>query len=229
MAVLPHITEWRAEDFSRVSTFAMVLMATLFVCLGRGVKVPTFRLLLLLALLFMGLQHVRHQLVLAAIAPLLLAGPLAEALGHEPAKPRPSRALLIGFGVGCALLLGVRLALPLQRVDGVNSPVSAVESAPAELRSQPVLNGYGLGGYLIYKGVKPFIDGRADMYGDAFSVAYFQAVEPDPVALRKLLADYRVAWTIFTPDDPVVALLDMDPAWRRIHADPYAVVHQRVD
>ncbi|RRN66122.1 hypothetical protein [Caulobacter sp. 602-1] len=229
MAVLPHITEWRAEDFSHVSTFAMVLLATLFVCLARGVKVPTVRLLLLLTLLLMGLQHIRHQLVLAAIAPLLLAGPLAEALGHEPARPKPSRALLAGFGVACVLLLGARLALPLQRVDGLNSPVAALDSVPAELRTQPVLNGYGLGGYLIYKGVKPFIDGRADMYGDAFSKRYFQAVEPDPVALRKLLADYRVAWTIFTPDDPVVALLDQDPAWRRIHADPYAVVHRRVD
>ncbi|WP_395444786.1 hypothetical protein [Caulobacter sp. UC70_42] len=229
MAVLPHITEWRAEDFSHVSTFAMVLLATLFVCLGRGVKVPTVRLLLLLTLLLMGLQHIRHQLVLAAIAPLLLAGPLAEALGHEPARPKPSRALLAGFGMACVLLLGARLALPLQRVDGLNSPVTALDSVPAELRTQPVLNGYGLGGYLIYKGVKPFIDGRADMYGDAFSKRYFQAVEPDPVALRKLLADYRVAWTIFTPDDPVVALLDQDPAWRRIHADPYAVVHRRVN
>lgn len=229
MAVLPHITEWRAEDFSHASTFAMVLLATLFVCLGRGVKVPTVRLLLLLTLLLMGLQHIRHQLVLAAIAPLLLAGPLAEALGHEPARPKPSRALLAGFGMACVLLLGARLALPLQRVDGLNSPVTALDSVPAELRTQPVLNGYGLGGYLIYKGVKPFIDGRADMYGDAFSKRYFQAVEPDPVALRKLLADYRVAWTIFTPDDPVVALLDQDPAWRRIHADPYAVVHRRVN
>lgn len=229
MAVLPHITEWRAEDFSHVSTFAMVLLATLFVCLGRGVKVPTVRLLLLLTLLLMGLQHVRHQLVVAAIAPLLLAEPLAEALGHEPARPKPSRVLLAGFGVACVLLLGARLALPLHRVDGLNSPVTALASVPAELRTQPVLNGYGLGGYLIHKGVKPFIDGRADMYGDAFSKRYFQAVEPDPVALRKLLADYRVAWTIFTPDDPVVALLDQDPAWRRIHADPYAVVHRRVN
>ena len=228
MAVLPHITEWRAEDFSHVSTFAMVLLATLFVCLGRGVKVPTFRLLLLLALLFMSLQHVRHQLVLAAIAPLLLAEPLAQALGHEPARSKLSRPLLIGFGVACVLLLGVRLALPLQRVDGLNSPVTAIESLPADLKTKPVLNGYGLGGYLIYTGVKPFIDGRADMYGDAFSVAYFKAVAPEPVALRKLLADYHVAWTIFTPDDPVVALLDKDPAWRRIHADPYAVVHQRI-
>lgn len=229
MAVLPYIAEWRGADFSHLSPFALALLATLFVCLGRGVKVPVFRLLLLLALLLMSLQHVRHQLVLAALAPLLLAEPLARALGHPPAEPRPPRALLAGFGLAFVLLLGARLALPLQRVDGLNSPVTAVDSVPAALKARPVLNGYGLGGYLVYKGVRPFIDGRADMYGDAFSIRYFQAVEPDPVALRKLLADYDVAWTIFTPDDPVVAVLDADPRWRRIHADAYGVVHQRVN
>ena len=228
MTVLPHITEWRPQDFSHVTTFMIALLATLFVCLGRGVKVPPVRLLLLLVLLFMALQHVRHQLVLAAIAPLLLAAPLAEALGHERRAARTSRAWLVGFGVACLALAGLRLALPLQRVDGLNSPVTALDSVPAELKARPVLNGYGFGGYLIYKGVRPFIDGRADMYGDAFSAAYFAAVSPDPAALEKLARDHRVAWTIFTPDDPAVTVLDADPAWRRIHADRQAVVHRRV-
>ncbi|MET3665469.1 hypothetical protein [Caulobacter sp. 1776] len=228
MTVLPHIQEWRAQDFSHVSTFVIALLATLFVCLGRGVKVPPIRLLLLLAVLFMALQHVRHQLVLAAIAPLLLARPLAEALGHERRDTRMARAWLIGFGVAVLTLAGLRLTLPLHRIDGLNSPVTALEHVPADLRAQPVLNGYGLGGYLIHQGVRPFIDGRADMYGDAFSADYFKATSPDPAALESLARRYRVAWTIFAPDDPAVAALDANPAWRRIHADRQAVVHRRV-
>jgi hypothetical protein len=35
-----------------------------------------------------------------------------------------------------------------------------------------VLNTYGFGGYLIFSGVRPFIDGRSDMYGDAFFMRY---------------------------------------------------------
>lgn len=229
MAVLPHIVEWRPEDFSRVSTFQVAVLAALFTTLSRGVKVPPVRLLLLLGLLVMAVQHTRHQLVLAALAPLLLAPPLAAALGQEPAKVRPPRALWTGFGLACAALLAVRLALPLQRTDGLNSPVTALEHAPAELRAKPVLNGYGLGGYLIYKGVKPYIDGRADMYGDAFSAEYFRATSPDRAALDKLVRDHRVAWTIFAPDDPAVAALDADPAWRRLYADAHAVIHRRAD
>lgn len=228
MAVTPHIVEWRAEDFSRVSTFAIALFAALFVGLGRGVKIPPVRLLLLLGLLFLGLQHIRHQMVLALVAPLLLARPLAEALGHEARTVRPSRALLVGFGAACLLLAGVRLTLPLPRGDGLNTPATALASVPADLKARPVLNGYGFGGYLIDQGVRPFIDGRADMYGDAFTAAYFHATDGDAPALEALARRYRVAWTIFTPGDPAVAVLDADPAWRRIHADPYAVAHERV-
>ncbi|NQE63194.1 hypothetical protein [Caulobacter sp. RHG1] len=228
MKILPHIVEWRSEDFSQLSAFAIALLATLYVCLSRGVRVPPVRLLLLLAMFYMSLQHVRHQLVLAVLAPLILAAPVGQALGHAREAARPSRALLAGFAVACVLLLGLRLALPIQRVDGPTSPVTALAHVPADLAAQPVLNGYGLGGYLIAKGVRPYIDGRADMYGDAFTEAYFQAVEPDPAKLKALLETHRIAWTIFGPEEGGVKLLDADPKWRRIYADRYAIVHQRV-
>ena len=35
-----------------------------------------------------------------------------------------------------------------------------------------MLNAYSFGGYLIYAGVKPFIDGRADMFGGEFMGLY---------------------------------------------------------
>ena len=228
MKILPHIVEWRAEDFSELSAFAIALMATLYVCLGRGVRVPPVRLLLLLALFFMSLQHTRHQLVLAMLAPLILAAPIGQALGHARETARPSRPLLAGFAVAVVLLLGLRIALPVQRVDGPTSPITALAHVPADLAAQPVLNGYGLGGYLIAKGVRPFIDGRADMYGDAFTEAYFKAVEPDPAALEALLAKHRIAWTILGPEEGTVKLLDADPRWRRVYADRFAVVHRRV-
>lgn len=227
MKILPHIVEWRSEDFSQLSPFAIALLATLYVCLGRGVRVPPVRLLLLLALFFMSLQHVRHQLVLAVLAPLILAAPIGEALGHETRRARSPRVLLAGFAVACALLTALRIALPITRVDGPTSPVTALAHVPRDLATRPVLNGYGLGGYLIFKGVRPFIDGRADMYGDAFTEAYFKAVEPDPAALEALLARHRIAWTIFGPEDGSVKLLDADPRWRRVYADRYAVVHRR--
>jgi hypothetical protein len=226
---LPDIVEWNPEDFTKLSGFQVALAATLFVCLSRGVKIPPVRLLLLLLLTYMAIEHRRHQLVLAAVAPLLLAEPLAIALGQTPQTRQPVRpALLAALAVVLVLLVGGRLLLPVTRPDSPSTPAAALAHVPADLARQPVLNDYGFGGYLIFKGVRPFIDGRSDMYGNAFSADYFKATRPDAPALRRLLGQYHVAWTILSPSDPTVAVMDAEPGWRRLYADPTAVVHQRI-
>jgi hypothetical protein len=227
MSALPGITEWRAADFSKPSIFELALLTALFVGLGRGVRIPVARLLLLLLLLHMSLQHVRHQLVLALVAPLILAEPLAAALGHAPSRARLGRGLAAGCVALAVALVGVRLALPIVRSDGINSPVTAVARLPRDLASQPVFNEYGFGGYLIYKGIRPFIDGRSDMYGDAFTRNYFAADTADAAALDAFLARHGVTWTILAADNPIVSVLDHDPHWARIHTDAVAVIHRR--
>ena len=74
-------------------------------------------------------------------------------------------------------------------------------AVPAALRAEPVLNDYGFGGYLIGAEVRPFIDGRADMYGDAFLDLYGKIVGGDSDALEPTLKRYAIAWTIFAPSE----------------------------
>ena len=88
-----------------------------------------------------------------------------------------------------------------------------------------MLNDYSFGGYLIFSGVQPFIDGRADMYGDAMLGLYRKLVGGDPEAISDTLKRYRISWTIFAPDARIVALLDREPGWRRLYADRTAIVH----
>ena len=74
---------------------------------------------------------------------------------------------------------------------------------------------------------RTFIDGRNDMYGDAFFSAYLQAVRPDRARLMALLDKYKVRWTILDAGYPAVQILDLTPGWKRLYADKYAVVHVR--
>ena len=232
MTSLPGITEWRPADFSRPGTLEIALFVGLFVMLQRGVRIPPLRLALLLLLLHMTLQHTRHQIVLAAVGALLLAEPLGAALaGSSPRAAGPSNGVARRWTLGCALavlvLSGARLAIPIVRVDGPTAPVTALQHVPAALAVQPVFNDYGFGGYLIWRGVRPFIDGRSDMYGDAFTQAYFRTERPDSTALDALLQRWKVTWTILAANDPAVAVMDRKPGWRRLYADRYAVVHVR--
>jgi hypothetical protein len=91
-----------------------------------------------------------------------------------------------------------------------------------------VLNTYSLGGYLVFRGIKPFIDGRADMYGDDFFSRHMSVMRGDAAAFDKVAAQYHLDWTILQPREPLASQMDSKPGWRRIYSDRWAVVHARV-
>jgi hypothetical protein len=203
------------------------LLSALFV-LGSGkVKVPPIRLLLLLGLVWLALAHTRHQMLLGVAAPILLSGALAKSW---PAKNQSSPPFFAAFAAFVLVaLVAVRLMIPVARTDDPVSPVSALAHVPRFMRETPVLNGYGFGGYLIWNGVKVFIDSRADLYGDLYLRNYADITSPDKDALAAALASHHVHWTIFPREAPVVKLLDATPGWRRFYSDKFATVHVRED
>jgi hypothetical protein len=168
--------------------------------------------------------------VLAMVAPLLLAAPLGQALapaGPAPERRKASMAAALALAFAAAALVGLRASWPLTRADGPMTPAAALDHVPPALREHPVFNTYGLGGYLIFRGVKPFVDGRNDMYGDAFMARYLRIEGGDEAALAEVVAQDRIDWSLTAPGEPVTAALDQLPGWRRIYADRYAVVHVR--
>jgi hypothetical protein len=236
MNSLAGVTEWRPASFDHITPLEISLLAVLFLALSRGLRLPVMRLLVLLGLLHMSLQHSRHEMLLAVVGTLLLARPLAVALGGEALggeaigaddPDHPARWPLAVASLLALALVGVRLAAPLVRTDGVTSPISALEHVPSALAAQPVFNDYGFGGYLIFKGVRPFIDARTDMYGDTFVNHYFRAERPDLRVLDDTLVRWKISWTLLQPSDPVVDVLDHRPGWRRLYSDRYAVIHVR--
>ena len=231
MTRLQDIVEWKSTDFSHLTTFEMALLTSLFVLLYRGVKVPLMRLATVLGLLYLTLHETRHQMVLAVVAVLLLAEPLGQALGgpSETAAERWPPALRKGLMAALALafiaLVGARFLVPATLTEGVTAPIAALNHVPETLRRQPVLNEYGMGGYLLFNGVPVFIDGRADMYGDDYFGAYVDALKPDQAKLKALLARYKVRWTILRAENPALPAMDAMPGWKRLYADKWAVVH----
>jgi len=230
MKTLNGIVEWLPSSFARMSEFQAAILLVLLVCLSRGVKVSVFRTVLLLVILHMALTHQRHTLVLAMIAPLLLAEPIGRGFGRD--SPRPLRSGLAAaavFAAGALIMVGVRVSDPVVRNDAVTTPKTALAHVPAALRAKPVLNTYSFGGYLIFNGVRPFIDGRSDMYGDALFTRQMSLVRGDPAAFDEAVKDYGLAWTILAPREPLVRQMDAKPGWKKIYADRWAVVHARVD
>ena len=123
--------------------------------------------------------------------------------------------------------LVVRIALPLGPERTGAAFASTLDHVPEALRSQPVLNDYSLGGQLIFQGVRPFIDSRADLYGDAFLARYRRITEPDRHALEAALSEYAIRWTIFPSGQRIIPVLDSLPGWRRLIEINGRVIHVR--
>lgn len=107
------------------------------------------------------------------------------------------------------------------------TPENALRSVDVA-KAGPILNEYSFGGYLDFVGIAPFIDGRSELYGEAYLLRYDRAVNlqnlPD---FEKLLDEYRISATLLAPSTPAVALLDRSSGWQRLYADSVAVVHTR--
>lgn len=230
MKHIANIGEWAPPDFQTLQPLELALMATLYVALTRPLQVPIPRLLTLIGLLHLALHHGRHQMLAGIVGAILLAKPLGKALDDKPgesaAGTSPRNWVFAGAAIA-VLLTAIRLIHPLVRTDDRVSPMTALNHVPVEIRQTPVLNSYEFGGYLIFSDIKPFIDGRAEMYGDNFVFDYLSALSPNRAAFQRIVDKYGIRWTILSPGSPALDMIDALPHWRRLYADRFAVVYIR--
>lgn len=229
LALLPYIHEWLPLVPSEAVPFEIFLLVGFFALLARPTQVPSVRLLLLLATLHLSFQHMRQANVFVVVATLVAAAPIARGW-NERTTARPLSSYRVIALVALLLALGLaatRIAHPIERADSGGVPASALRALPPELRSRRVFNEYSFGGALILAGIPAYIDGRSDMYGDAFSIDYFKVAKGDRRRWRAADRRWRFGWTILPPTNPLVPMLDADPAWRRTYADETGVIHVR--
>ena len=231
MKALNTIAEWRPTDFNEFYPIKMWIFFMLGAVLFRGLRVPIFRIILLLGLLQMTLTHVRSAEHLGFIVPILVAHAIAEQWSDAPTKrsvsaERSNSRMIILSGlvaVGAMVILWARDVAP----NSSHSPEGALKAARQAGVSGNVLNDYNFGGFLIFNHIPVFIDGRADMYGDEFIERFKQAqiggkYESD---FSEILSEYDIGWTISVPGKALAESLDKLSGWKEIHRDKYAIVH----
>ena len=231
-AALTTVTEWRSQDFSHLGAFEMVLLGAFAFVVYRGVTLPWLRIVMILGVLHLGLSQVRHADLLGMLAPIFLARPLAKQFAAIAVTRMDTAARFAAWPAAAALCLLIGVTGLASLRDNVSpsdkiTPANAVRSI-GMAKAGPVLNDYDFGGYLDFVGIPPFIDGRGELYGEAYMLRHDRALSlqnlPD---FLRLLDEYRIRTTLLTPSTPAVALLDRLPGWRRVYSDDVAVVHSR--
>lgn len=225
---LASIDEWQSPSFHAVNPVEIAVLTTVFFFIWRGARISAVRLVLLLALTHLWLEHARYGMLLGIAGAIVLVQPLSITLQSSPGAERPSRYQRLVFAGGGVLLVmfaALRILFPIALREGPSSPTTAVAAVPASLAAMPVFNNYAFGGLLIFDGIKPLVDSRADFYGDTYLGEYSRAINADKATVDALFTKYNVAWTILEPGDPLVAAMNRRPGWHRLYADQYAIIH----
>jgi len=225
------IKEWMPTDFSSLSRFELCIMVLLAGALFHGIKLTPPRIALVLGLLHMALSHVRNHEVFVLLFPLVVLTPLAEQLkfprleagGKNNFAWPPVAIMVVVFVVGAVTAAARANYEPRP----AHSPAAAVDILKAR-HFKHVLNQDAYGGYLIWRGVPVFIDGRAELYGEEYALKYFDATFlKDVNALFDILKSYDIDAVLLNKDTPASVLLDHVDGWQRIYADDHTVLHAR--
>ena len=222
------IYEWMPVDFGYFGPFEACILAAIAGALYCGVRLTAPRIILVLGLLHMALSHVRNVEIFALLAPLVVLTPLASQFAFEPAR---FARLALPAAAGLAFIVAAS-TLAFAATHRFEAPASQAPAAALDVVKQRnakrILNDLPFAGYFISKGIPVFVDGRAELYGERFVMAYYRAMQlKDVNVLLDLLKRHDIDATVLMPETPAVSFLDHASGWQRIYADGHAVVHMR--
>jgi hypothetical protein len=220
LSILPLIGEWHASTPSNSGIFYGLLLCGLGGVLWARVRFPVGRLLLLLVMLTLAFAHVRHQSSFAILAACIIPT-------LWPSQPLETKVPYWALA-GALPFLIVRGALPIVPPMNSGNPWRMIAAVPEELKSRPVFNEYSFGGPLILSGIKVYIDGRAEMYGDAFVTAYSQMTKNDFDAFNRTVSKFNIQWVMLPlAEKYLVREITKSGSWCEIYRDQLGIVAVR--
>jgi hypothetical protein len=243
-AMRAYIQEWHSPDFHQAGFWPFAAMMALGV-LGWlfSQQRPTMtELLLFFGTAAAGLMSARNIPLFAVISAPIVARHFLSSCsslriypvltGSEPA-PRLRRTTavinwaLLSVALGMTVLwTAMRLAENEEAVRRTY-PVAAVDFLERERLSElHGYNSYNWGGYLIWRKIPVFVDGRADVYGDEFLTYYRQAFTGG-TRWSEPLDDFDVAWVLTESGSVLSSLLTASGRWNEVYRDELATVYQR--
>ena len=238
------IQEWASPDFHKA--MYLPLMILLLSTFGAMALSPTRSRLgeicLVLITALGALRSVRHIPIFSLFAAPVLAKHLwaiarergwDKLLTGAEARPNAIKLLINVVLLLAPLALGVsriwHFASHQQNYESLRNPVAAVEFLKSQQLPGPIYNRYGWGGYLIYQlypEYRVYIDGRADVYGDAFFAEAMRTYD-GAGDWAGSLDRYGVKTVLISPDAPLASLLRNDQSWKVVYEDDDAIIFSR--
>ena len=238
------IQEWASPDFHKTTYLPLaILLLSTFAAMALSPKRPRPGEIFLVLITALGaLRSVRHIPIFSLFAAPVLAKHLwaiakergwDELLTGAEARPDGLKLLINIILLLAPLVLAVtrvyHFASHQRNYEKLRNPVAAVEFLKSQHLPGPIYNRYGWGGYLIYElypEYRVYIDGRADVYGDAFFTETMKVY--DGVGNWKEPLDrYGIQTVIIDTDVALSTALRNDNEWSNVYEDDQAVIFRR--
>jgi hypothetical protein len=250
------IQEWQSPDFHLVwqQPFLILLLLTILALARSGRRADLTDLALLALWTASALLAVRNIAIFAIIAvPILVrygtaawerqlnswqelewAQPWLRAGGRPLASSQKLGILnwLLLTLVAVAALSRIYLQLTPAAIEEsirASLPVDAVTYVQDQHPPGPMFNSYNWGGYLLFTlwpDYPVFVDGRTDLYDDAFLRQYLTLYLADD-GWEALLDQYKIRLVVVETNSVLAKFLRLDPAWHEAYDDEMAVVFTR--
>jgi hypothetical protein len=246
------IQEWQSPNFHLpgAQPFLWLLFATGATVIASRRPANLTDLLLVGGVAYLGLVTWRNAALLAVVAPPVLTRHLVEGwndfrerhpawgrrLRLSTATPRGPMLMLnwiLLVTVALAALGKAALAWPLAANEVVLAKSVPVAAADFVRRTHPagnLFNAYNFGAYLtwaLYPDYPVYVDGRTDLYNDAFLREYLDVTLGRP-GYTATLEKYGVNLVLVEANSILGDRLSESAQWRQAYSDSVAAVYERV-
>lgn len=230
----PYLDEWRAVSFDTARITVFSILALVFLALLNGVKIRFCRLTILLLIAAYMLTALRFIFLFNIVAPLLLAPPLtrqfrflrlSEQITTQPQffmtmSQLARRGLYGTYGIIAIIILATGILGDQVKPSRQISPERSVDYIFAHNLHGNIYNGYDFGGYLIFRRLPTFIDGRTDqLFGDGFATENRTIVSKRPREFIGYLDKYRISIGLVAPNSMESQEFRASSDWIGVYSD----------
>jgi hypothetical protein len=242
---LKYIQEWKPATPGTLDVYGIILFGLLFLALYNGVKLPFWRLLLITGLTYLMLAHVRFGGLFAIVAPLALATPLTNQFPklslrwQVETEPTSFQAATRVFQYAASVVVVVLATATTSAVTAKKSsiapnrkitPTGAVDYIANHHLTGNIYNPMEFGGYLIFRSIPTFIDGRNDqLFFGGFGTRLFSVTSAHPSQFIDYLAGFNTSLALVTPNSMEAEELARSQHWELVYSDDISLLFQKLN
>jgi len=227
---IKNIEEWQSVDFNTGNgkLALIMILAVLAAALFSRHRWRLDEAILMAFALWEALSHWRLLFFAGLILVPILAPRLKLFPPYERALDKPWLNAIIMAAVVASLIFFYPSAAQLQQKVDKEYPTAALQFMQRQHINGRIFNQYGWGGYMEWNTpeLKPFIDGRADIfvYNGTFDEHFNATMIKKPI---EMLDKYRIDYVLLGSQQPLAYVLEHSPGWRPIYSDEVAKLYGR--